>query len=262
MLFHFNGRLSRMWEVMFECHKFQFQIISAAYSNSHARTTMQSELRRQITAYLENELHSLSSSFAKWTEAQKSYLVSINGWLYKCVSLQQKSSKRKRRFQPPPLRNYGPPIYATCGVWLEKLETLPVKDVTDSIKSLAGETAWFLPHQEKNQRKGANHPHITSWKGDNGSESRDNLLRDDASEDWVSGFDRFRASLIRFLSQLNNFAGSSVKMHAELRQAIQDAKNNYHRWNSVSQDGHVNSQHQDDQSKSQSQAVQSENSKI
>lgn len=236
-LFHFDVRLSRMWEVMFECHKLQFQIITAAYNNSHTGTTMQSDLRRQITAYLENELHTLSSTFVKWIEAQKSYLESINGWLGKCVLLQQKSSKRKRRFQPLPLRHYGPPIYATCDVWLEKLGTLPVKDVTDSIKNLTGETAWFLPHQEKNHRKGANHPHITSWKADTGSESRDNLLNDDASEDWVSGFDRFRASLVRFLGQLNNFAGSSVIMHAELRQAIQDAKTNYQRRNSLSQDG-------------------------
>ncbi|KAI9100902.1 hypothetical protein K1719_024026 [Acacia pycnantha] len=242
--------LSRMWEVMFECHKQQFQIISAAYNNCHARTTMQSELRRQITAYLENELHYLSSSFAKWIEAEKSYLECINGWLCKCVLLQQKSSKRKKKYQPPPLRNFGPPIYATCGVWLEKLKTLPSKEVTDSIKSLAVETARFLPRQEKNQRKGVNHPH-TTWKGDNGSESRHNLLGDDASE---ACFDRFRANLIRFFGQLNNFAGSSVKMHAELRQAIQDAKNHYqHR--SLSQAGHLNSHPRDNQLKAPSQAV-------
>lgn len=247
---------------MFECHKLQFQIISTAYTNSHARIAVQSELRRQITAYLEYELHSLSSSFSKWIGAQKSYLEAINGWLVKCVSLQQKSSKRKRRSEPPPLRNFGPPIYATCGVWLEKLDTLPVKDVADSIKSLAGETARFLPHQEKNQEKGAKNPHITSWKADKGSESADNLIRDDSSEDWVSGFDRFRASLLRFLGQLNNFSRSSVHMYAELRQAIQDAKGKYRRWNSHShngqwnshsQDGNSNPQPQDDQSKSQSQ---------
>ncbi|XP_061365821.1 protein ALTERED PHOSPHATE STARVATION RESPONSE 1-like [Gastrolobium bilobum] len=238
--------LSRMWEVMFDCHKLQFQIMSTAYNNSHARITMDSELRRQITSYLENELHYLSSSFTKWIGAQKFYLEAINGWLYKCVSLQQKTAKKKRKPQPPPLTKYGPPIYATCDIWLEKLGELPIQDVVDSIKSLAVETARFLPLPEKNRGKG------TSWKADIGNESTDNLLRDDTSEDWISGFDRFRTSLIRFLGQLNNFSGSSVKMYTELREAIQNAKGNYH---NIS---HLHSQSLDDHSKSQPQVAKSE----
>ncbi|TKY46556.1 serine carboxypeptidase 2 [Spatholobus suberectus] len=250
--------LSRMWEVMFECHKLQFQIMSTAYNNSHARNATHSELRRQIASYLESELHYLSSSFIKWIGAQKSYLEAINGWLHKCVSLKQKTT-RKRRPQPPPLRMCGPPIYATCEIWLEKLGELPVQEVVNSMKSLASETARFLPRQEKNQGKGASHAHITSWNAHIRSESSDNLLRDDASEDWDSGFDRFRASFLGFLDQLNNFAGSSVKMYTELRQAIQNAKNYYHHMsNSQAQDGQWNSQSQDDNSKSKSQAAESE----
>ncbi|KAK7276579.1 hypothetical protein RIF29_17722 [Crotalaria pallida] len=249
--------LSRMWEVMLECHRQQFQIMSASYHNSHARITMQSELHRQITAYLEDELHFLSSNLTKWIGAQKSYLEALTGWLQKCVSLQQKSSKRKRRPQSELLRYYGPPIYATCYVWLEKLGTLPIKDVADSIKSLAADTARFLPHQDKNERKGVNHPRMPVWKDDIVGESSNSLLRDDTSEDWVSGFDRFRASLIRFLGQLNSLSSSSVKMYAELRQAIQDAKTNYHRWNSQSQNGHSSSQSQDGNLNSESQEDQS-----
>ncbi|KAK7306753.1 hypothetical protein VNO77_44709 [Canavalia gladiata] len=251
--------LSRMWEVMFDCHKLQFQIMSTAYSNSHARITMHSELRRQIASYLESELHYLSSSFTKWIGAQKSYLEAINGWLYKCVKLQQKTAKKKRRPQPPLLRIYGPPIYATCDIWLEKIGELPIQDVVDSIKNLAGETVRFLPRQEKNQGKGANHPHITSWNARIGGESSDNLLRDDTAEDWDSGFDRFRSSFLRFLGQLNSFSGSSVKMYTELRQAIQNSKNYYHhRSNYQAQDGQWNSQSQDDNFKAQSQAANSE----
>nr|KYP73184.1 hypothetical protein KK1_005797 [Cajanus cajan] len=244
--------LNRMWEVMHECHKLQFQIMSAAYNNSHARITMHSELRRQITSYLENELQYLSSSFTKWIGAQKFYLEAINGWLHKCVPLQQKSSKRNRRPQPDLLRRLGPPIYATCEVWLNKLANLPAKDVADSIKSLAADTAQFLPHQDKNQGKGA-HPHMSTWKADIGGESADGLLRDDISEDWVTGLDRFRASLIRFLGQLNSLSGCSVKMYTELRQDIQDAKSKYQRLNSQSQNGHLNSQSRDGNQNSESQ---------
>lgn len=246
-------RLSRMWEVMFDCHKLQFQIMSTAYYNSHPRISMQSEVRKQIASYLESELHYLSSSFTKWIVAQKSYLEAINGWLYKCVLLQQKTGRKKRRPQPPPLRMYGPPIYATCAIWLEKLGELPIQDVVDSIKNLASETARFLPRQEKNHGKGAKHPHLSSWKADIGNESSDNLLGDDTSEDWISGFDRFRASFLGFLGQLNSFSGSSAKMYTELREAIQIAKSHYYH--------RCNSQSQDDQSKSESQVDKSSENK-
>ena len=135
---------------------------------------------------------------------------------------------------------------------MDKLSDLPVKDVADSIKSLATDTAQFLPHQDKNQGKGA-HPHMSTWKADIGGESADGLLRDDISEDWVAGLDQFRRSLIRFLSQLNNLSGCSVKMYTELRQAIREVKN-YQRLNSQSQNGHLNSQSQDGHPNSESQS--------
>ncbi|KAJ9178460.1 hypothetical protein P3X46_010339 [Hevea brasiliensis] len=211
--------LSRMWQVMFGCHKLQFHIISIAYNNGSAKISIQSESHRQITILLENELDSLSSCFTKWIGAQKSYLQAINDWLFKCVCLPQKPTKKKRK-QPSPsltLRRSGPPIYVTCGVWLEKLEDLPAKAVVEAIKGLAGETANLLPRQEKNQGKSANLG--------NGSDLGINLLRDEASEDCISGFERFRLSLEGFLGQLNNFAECSVKMYAELHKSIQDAKN-------------------------------------
>ncbi|CAK9160241.1 unnamed protein product [Ilex paraguariensis] len=219
--------LRKMWEAMYECHKLQFHIILIAHINANTKIAIQSDSHRQITIHLENELSSLSSSFAKWIGAQKSYVESIDKWLSKCVSVPQKSSKSKRKIKPPPLRNLGPPIYATCGVWLDKLGTLPTKEVSDSMKVLAAEIAHFLPRQEKNQGKGANHPNSTSWQAGSNSDVGVSLIRDEVSEDWMTGFDTFRSSLVGFLGQLNNFAGSSVRMFTELQTAIQDAKNNY-----------------------------------
>ncbi|GLT43250.1 hypothetical protein SLA2020_172140 [Shorea laevis] len=218
--------LRRMWEVMHECHNHQFQVISAisaAYNDGSLKISVQSESHRLITAHLENELSSLASSFTKWIDAQKSYFQAIDGWLVKCVFI-QKPPKRKRKHPPKPFRASGPPIYVMVGGWLEKTETLPKREVSDSIKGLAAEVSHFLPRQEKNQGKRTSHSFSTLWKGDTNSDSGVNLLRDDVSEEWVSGFDRFHNSLVEFLSQLNKFAEASVKMYAEVDKETQDVK--------------------------------------
>ncbi|XP_034892983.1 uncharacterized protein [Populus alba] len=192
--------LSRMWEVMFECHKLQLNIITVAFNNGNAKFSIRSESHRQV----------------------------INSWLFKCVFFTQKPTKRKRKQTPPSmaLRSKGPPVYATCGAWLDGLTDLPVKEVAESIRLLAAETAHFLPRQEKNQGKKSK---FSSWKGDNGSESAVNMLRDEASEDFILGFEHFRSSLEGFLGQLNNFAEKSVEMYAKLEEEIHVVKSNYER---------------------------------
>ncbi|KAI4373623.1 hypothetical protein MLD38_011730 [Melastoma candidum] len=205
--------LSRMWEVMSECHKLQFNIISVAYCNSNTRTPLQSESYKEIVLQLEDELTSLSSSFTKWIGAQKSYLQSINAWLFKCVSLEGMTSKRKKRWQPQPkdkVKRHGAPIYTTCIEWLEVLDELPEKEVTDSIKGLAAEVRRFLPRQEKNQGKG-----------------RDAASREDASEDFPVSIDGVRLSMVVLLDKLNKYAESSVKDYASLQKTILESKNNY-----------------------------------
>ncbi|XP_030458503.1 protein ROLLING AND ERECT LEAF 2-like [Syzygium oleosum] len=219
--------LGRMWEVMFECHKLQFNIISAAHSSSNTKIPVYSEAHRQLTHHLENELSSLSSSFTKWIGAQKTYLEAINNWFGKCILAPPKPSKRKRwGAQPAPLWSNGPPIYATCGVWLEKLEALPSKDVAESVKGLAAEIHQFLPRQERNQEKNTKHPQTTptSWEGGTGADSEVNTLRDHASEDWTTCVDRFRSSLAGFLGKLNKYAESSVDMYMSLEKGIQGSK--------------------------------------
>uniref|UniRef100_A0A1J3HMW4 DUF632 domain-containing protein n=1 Tax=Noccaea caerulescens TaxID=107243 RepID=A0A1J3HMW4_NOCCA len=217
--------LSRMWEVMLECHKVQFRLISACYRSGNIKLNMQSELHRHVTSHLEDELSALALSFTKWITGQKSYIKAINEWLVKCVALPKQPSKRKRRAPPPSLRNFGPPIYATCGIWLEKLEELPTKEVSSSVKALASDVARFLPRQEKNRNK----------KHRSGEKKHDHLLQDETLEDCGPGFDRFRTSLEGFVGQLNQFAESSVKMYAELKQGIEEAKNKYEQMKAFSQ---------------------------
>lgn len=227
MFIHFLdvNRLSRMWEVMLECHKVQFRLISACHRSGNIKLNMQSELHRHVTSHLEDELSALASSFTKWITGQKSYIKAINEWLVKCVALPKQPSKRKRRAPPPPLRNFGPPIYATCGIWLEKLEVLPTKEVSSSVKALASDVARFLPRQEKNRNK----------KHRFGENKNDHLLQEETLEDCGPGFDRFRTSLEGFVGQLNQFAESSVKLYEELKQGIEEAKNKYEQMKAYSQ---------------------------
>ncbi|CAN1171024.1 Protein ALTERED PHOSPHATE STARVATION RESPONSE 1 [Linum perenne] len=227
--------LSRMWEVMFECHKLQCTIISIA--NGNAKISLPSESRRQITLHLENELASLCSTFTKWTSAQKSYLKSINDWLFKCVVIQEKTSRRKKRAPNTAsmLRHYGAPIYATCGVWLDKLEALPAREVAESIKGLAAETSRFIPLQER-KKQGKKAAGMPSWN-DNGSDSGVNMLREDGSavDDGVPGSERFRSSLEGFLGQLSKYAELSVKAYKDVQNAIGASKNQFEMMNSQGQ---------------------------
>ncbi|KAG6629541.1 hypothetical protein CIPAW_14G091500 [Carya illinoinensis] len=232
--------LSRMWKVMSECHKLQYDIIKSAQTNGNTKLSIQSESHRQVTIHLEDELSSLSSSFLKWFAAQKFYLQAISGWLYKCAPVPQKSSKRKRKSEARSLRDDGPPIYVTCGNWLAKLKDLEqpesssIKQVVDTIKDLGVATARFIPHQEKNQGKDMNRSYLPSWKAGKESDS-ENMLGGEAVHDWISGFDRFRSSLEAFIGQLNNFAELSMKMYVELQQEIEKAKSSYDRLMSRSQ---------------------------
>ncbi|XP_010521606.1 PREDICTED: uncharacterized protein LOC104800492 [Tarenaya hassleriana] len=215
--------LSRMWEVMLECHKLQSRIISECYRNGSIKLNMQSEFHREIMSYLEDELSGMASSFTKWIAAQTSYIQAIDNWLVKCVTLPQRSSKPKRLTRQPSLKDFGPPIYATCSIWLQKLKDLPTKEVSNSMKALAFDVARLLPRQEKNLTKKTGHPHA----GENGNDLTANMLRDEALDDCGSGFDRFRTSLEGFLGQLNQFAESSVKMCEELKQNICNARSKY-----------------------------------
>lgn len=216
--------LRKMWEVMFNCHQLQLHIISIAHLPRNMKILIQSDSRRQIAIHLENELSFLSSSFTKWIVSQQAYVEAINKWLHRSVFLREKSSRRKRKQQPVPLRNHGPPIYTTCSVWLEMFDSLPTKEVSDAIKELAAEISHLLPRQEKHQGgKGGNHHHGS----ENGDPSLKTPLRDDSPEDWITGFDGFRTSLTYFLGQLNNFSESSVKMFTQLQKAIQEAKHGH-----------------------------------
>ncbi|XP_077248937.1 bZIP transcription factor (DUF630 and DUF632) [Tasmannia lanceolata] len=212
--------LSRMWEIMLEIHRLQFNIISIAYYSESSKVSIQSESHHQATILLEYNLNSLCSSFTKWIGAQKSYLQAINGWLHKCVfPLQQKTSRRKSmEFSARGV--LAPPIFVTCTDWLSRLEALPYKEVADSIKGLAAVTTRFLPQQEKTHRKNLSSTFSMSRKATD-------VQRNEAPIDWNSGFEGLQSSLVVLFDQLNKFADSSVNMYVNLDKSIKEFQTSY-----------------------------------
>ncbi|KAI4382183.1 hypothetical protein MLD38_008179 [Melastoma candidum] len=195
--------LRRMWQVMFECHD------------------------RQVTLNLENELNSLSASFAKWISSQRLYLRSINDWLSNCVLIPQKATKRKRKAHPPSIKDLGPPpIYVTCADWLSILESLPTKEVKDSIKALAVETSGFLPRSEKGRGQSRGWPHsiLSNAKGGN---TEADFITHEAPEEAGLRSDRFRSALSSVINSLNEYARASVEKYTELQAVILEAKTGY-----------------------------------
>ncbi|XP_073063227.1 uncharacterized protein [Primulina eburnea] len=218
--------LRRMWEMMMDCHRLQFHIISISIAPGSTKINIQSDSLRQISIHLGNELNTLSSNFTKWIGAQKIYVEAINKWLFKCVSLPQNTTKRNKRMRPLPIKECGPPIYMICDSWLEMIDRLPCKGVVDSIKDLAAEVAHFLPRQEKNQGKASNRSlNVSLLDGMDGDDR--SIKTDEVLEDLIPAFDSFRTRLAGFLGKLNNFAECSVSMFTDLQKSIQDAKDKY-----------------------------------
>uniref|UniRef100_A0A1D1XEW1 Histidine ammonia-lyase n=1 Tax=Anthurium amnicola TaxID=1678845 RepID=A0A1D1XEW1_9ARAE len=223
------GGLSRMWGVMLECHKLQFDIISVACNNGNSKVLMQSDYRRQAAILLEYELNGLNSSLNKWMAAHKSYLRAIYGWLVKCVfpvKQSQKPRKRNTEFSPWGV-GIAPPIFVTCRHWLDVLEQLPLKDITDAIKRLAVATTNSLPHQDKNNRN--SRILFSSLKIGRSELSDDDQMHED-QVDRTLCLDTWQKDLKSFLGQFKTFADASVEMYGNLGQAIEDARNKYEKF--------------------------------
>lgn len=216
------GGLIRMWRMMLECHKQQYNIIVAATNNGSIKlSAIRSESHRQATMLLQFELSSLCSSFTKWMSSHKSYLEAINGWLLKCILLnpmRQKASRR-RNFQFSPKRSLAPPIFVACRDWLKLLDELPAREVADSVKDLIDVTAHFLPRQEKGRG--------TKRAGGMYEE----LQGHDVTVDWNLNYDSLQSGLVVFLDRLKYFADVSVAKYESLQKSIDEAKAAYEREN-------------------------------
>ncbi|KAJ9542878.1 LOW QUALITY PROTEIN: hypothetical protein OSB04_029384 [Centaurea solstitialis] len=216
--------LKRMWEVMHECHKIPHHIIGTKQCPLQSLGTIghpspDCRLSRKRIEYF-------VFKFYKMDRCTKS-ICSISKWVASQVC-PSPAIHQEKKTKPTLFKRLRTPIYVTCGVWLEKLENLPTKEVSDSIKDLAAEINHFLPQQEKGQ---GGHHRAMPWQHVNKKDDDDSvgvdLLRAEVSEDRNVSFDRLRSRLEAFLAQLRKFSGLSAEMFTDLQKAIQDKKSKY-----------------------------------
>ncbi|ERM99052.1 uncharacterized protein LOC18427078 [Amborella trichopoda] len=217
----FQGLLE-MWSTMHERHNLQLQIISVAYVTVSSTLPVQSEHQQQAAAHLEFELYSLSSSFVKWIESHKSYILSLHGWLMKCILPPQEKSSKGRRSTSWSGRGHhpDPPIFVMVREWSESLKASRVKEVADSIKELAAKTHQFLPTQDDNSRN--NLKRVISKSSSSLGLNR--TLSYPAGNPGLSGF---RSSLEPMFEKLKAFSDSSVKEYERITKEVGHARKVY-----------------------------------
>lgn len=186
-----------MWEIMLQCHKHQFDLISKLDSSVFSESNLLGVISAPAMAF-QSELKSLYSSFMNLNFSHRSYLLSINQWLLKCVcTVGQNFSKRNNTPQFSPRRSIAPPIYVTLQDWLRCLQKLPEKEVSNAIKDMLAETTNFIPCEEEKLR---------------------NELPENA---------KFLHRLESFLGCLKMYSESSVTMYVKLLKSINNARKHY-----------------------------------
>ena len=193
---------------MYDCHKHQYDIIAGASNNGGTKLSAICSESHQRATVLEFEINSLCSSFTKWISSLHSYLESINKWLLKGVRLPLRHQySRRRNPQFSPRRVLAPPVFITCRDWLELLNELPTKEVTNAIKDLVD-----VRHQERGRYE--------EFQGN------------DAVVDWslkTLNYNNLQSSLLVLLGQLKSFAEVSVTKYEGLQKSIDEARAVYER---------------------------------
>lgn len=209
-----------MWNAMLECHHAQNITISLAYHAKSPTASHQSESYRQAISHLQTEIECFISSFVNWVNAQKSYVKALNSWLKKCIlPPQEKSWRRKGPFSPR--RALAPPIFVLVGNWLDGVNTLPSKEVIDSLKDLISNLHGLFQQQRemKLEDKKADQAEV------NGERQQDEKVEEkrESSFNLVS----LQTALTSLFDRLIKFSEASAKVYENVKGGTEQANDEY-----------------------------------
>lgn len=141
-----------MWKFMIKCHRKQFQAIMDSKTRTlRSNTGIQNDSRFRATIELEMELRSWCSYFSDWITAQKSYVQSLNGWLYRCLNHEPEvTADGIVPFSPG--RIGAPLIFVTCHDWHQAMEVMNEDRVANPMQHFASNLRHLWERQDEELR--------------------------------------------------------------------------------------------------------------
>ncbi|XP_010447764.1 PREDICTED: uncharacterized protein LOC104730309 [Camelina sativa] len=149
--------LAQMWKVMAECHQIQKRTLDEAKlllattpSNRHKKQQQTSlpEINPQRLArsalHLVAQLRNWRACFQAWITSQRSYVLSLTGWLLRCFRCDPDPDKVR-------LVSCPHPIYEVCIQWSRLLNGLNEKPVIDKLDFFASGMGAIYARQLKEE---------------------------------------------------------------------------------------------------------------
>eukprot|EP00249_Psilotum_nudum_P019165 c27122_g1_i1 orf=266-2389(-) len=126
--------LSKMWKVILDCHRQQYQRVGDMKFVDNSSVFQQTtDSHQKNTMQLENQIILWHQHLERLISAQKVYVSSLHSWLH--LNINQSEHEVKEKFSSP--NKKGAPIYHLCRVWLQALDRLPGDVTLQSVKQFS-----------------------------------------------------------------------------------------------------------------------------
>ncbi|KAL7131140.1 hypothetical protein ABFS83_13G178800 [Erythranthe nasuta] len=133
--------LMHMWQTMHKCHKLQNHISQQLnHLTEQQSPEPTSESRQQAAAQLQREVTSWYHSFCKLVKFQREYLRALCKWVLLTNSLQDINTPRSSNSST---------IHTLTEKWLQELDKLPDKMVSEAINSLLSSVHSIIVQQQE-----------------------------------------------------------------------------------------------------------------
>ncbi|XP_073043420.1 uncharacterized protein [Primulina eburnea] len=232
--------LTRMWEMMAECHQLQKRTLDEAkillagtpskLSRTKKYTIMSPSEPHKLAcsaANLETELRNWRSCFDSWIVSQRSYVRALTSWLLRCIRADPDSSKPP--FPPQESLPSTPPIFRTCIQWSKLLDAVHEVPVLDGLDFFAAGVGSLYAQQMK-ENSGRNSGGSRRFRGEFVGNKME-MVEADHFEDEVMTAEKMAEVAIRVVcagmsvsvSSLTEFAVSSAEGYADLVKKWEDS---------------------------------------